>query len=65
MHASKEEMQQNIIMIDDLFHVIDLTGKLLNKRDPDEDDHTPFDEFMRYAQSTTITDKDGKDPQQI
>ena len=57
MHVKNAE--QNIIMIDDLFHVVDLTGKLLNKEDPAEDDTKPFDEFMRFAAQTTITNQDG------
>ena len=51
-----------MMMLDDLFHVIDLTGKLLNKASPDGEDTKPFDEFMKVAIQTTISDQAGQDP---
>jgi len=42
---------QGHIKLTDLFHIIDLCGKLLNKREPDEDDETPCEEFYKYARS--------------
>lgn len=35
--------------LQDLYHVIDLCGKLLSKKEPAEDDGTPFEEFNRYV----------------
>ena len=60
----KEEKNaaENMMMLDDLFHVIDLTGKLLNKASPDGEDTKPFDEFMKVAIQTTISDQAGQDP---
>jgi hypothetical protein len=47
-------------MINDLFHVIDLSGQLLNKKEPADDDTTPFDEFCKYAQQAVVSNKDGE-----
>lgn len=33
----------------ELFHIIDLAGTLMNKKNPDDDDETPFMEFEKYA----------------
>ena len=57
MHPKDRE--NNIIMVDDLFHVVDLTGQLLNKSEPGDDSTLPYDEFLRYAVTQMITDKDG------
>lgn len=46
-------------MIDDLFHLIDLAGTLLNKKAPAEDSTRPFEEFCKYAEKMEVTDKDG------
>lgn len=29
---------------------------------PDEKDHKPFEEFMKFAVSINVTDKEGKNP---
>ena len=47
-------------MIDDLFHLIDLAGELLNKKAPADDSTRPYEEFMKYADTTEVTDKDGQ-----
>lgn len=52
-------------MIDDLFHLIDLAGTLLNKKAPADDSTRPYEEFMKYADTMEVTDKDGKDPTPI
>ena len=54
-----KERESNIVMIDDIFHVIDLAAKLLNKDDPKDTDTKPFDEFMKHASTQLVTDKDG------
>jgi hypothetical protein len=36
-------------LISDLFHILDLAAKMLNKEDPAQDDIRPYEEFMRYA----------------
>lgn len=47
--------------MNDLFHVIDLAGKLLNKKEPEEDDTTPYDEFMKYAKTVIVAEhEDGE-----
>ena len=46
-------------MVDDLFHVVDLAGQLMNKADPSDDDTKPYDEFLKMAITQTVTDKDG------
>jgi len=47
--------------LNDLFHVIDLAGKLLNKKEPQEDDTTPYDEFMKYAKTVIVAEhEDGE-----
>jgi hypothetical protein len=52
-------------MIDDLFHLIDLAGTLLNKKAPTDDSTRPYEEFMKYADTMEVTDKEGKDPTPI
>lgn len=47
-------------MIDDLFHLIDLAGTLLNKKAPADDDTRPYEEFMKYADTMEVKDQDGK-----
>ena len=47
-------------MIDDLFHLIDLAGTLLNKKAPGDDDTRPYDEFMKYADTMEVRDEDGQ-----
>lgn len=37
------------IMLTELFHIINLAGILLNKAAPDDSDHTPFEQFQKYA----------------
>mgnify|MGYP000279359342 CR=1 FL=1 len=32
----------------DLFNIVDLAGKLLNKKEPDDDDETPYNEFLKW-----------------
>lgn len=48
-HVHPKDRENNIIMVDDLFHVVDLTGQLLNKAEPADDATTPYDEFLRHA----------------
>lgn len=56
-----EERDPNEVHLNDLFHVIDLAGKLLNKKEPDEDDTTPYDEFMKYAKTVIVAEhEDGE-----
>ena len=47
--------------MNDLFHILDLSGILLNKAEPDDSDTRPFDEFMRYAKTMTVAAKPGGD----
>ena len=35
-HIHPKDREHNIIMVDDLFHIVDLAGQLLNKADPDD-----------------------------
>ena len=44
-----EERDPNYVHLNDLFHVIDAAGKLLNKKEPYEFDTTAYDEFMKYV----------------
>lgn len=56
-----EERDPNEVHLNDLFHVIDLAGKLLNKKEPDEEDTTPYDEFMKYAKTVIVAEhEDGE-----
>lgn len=56
-----EERDPNEVHLNDLFHVIDLAGKLLNKKEPEEDDTTPYDEFMKYAKTVIVAEhEDGE-----
>jgi hypothetical protein len=48
-HVHPKDRENNIIMVDDLFHVVDLTGQLLNKAEPADDATLPYDEFLRHA----------------
>lgn len=48
-------------MLDDLFHIVDLAGVLLNKKAPSDEDTRPYEEFMKYADNQLVTDKDGND----
>lgn len=32
----------------ELFNIVDLAGKLLNKKEPDDDDETPYNEFLNW-----------------
>ena len=49
VHIHPKDREHNIIMVDDLFHIVDLAGQLLNKADPDDHDTKPYDEFLKYA----------------
>ena len=42
---------------------MDLAGKLLNKKDPDEDSVRPYEEFMRYAKVQAVSGKEGDEKQ--
>ena len=67
-HGHDDHLHQKeagIIMIDDLFHLIDLAGTLLNKKAPADDSTRPYDEFMKYADTMEVTDKDGQNPTPI
>lgn len=44
----------NEVHLSDLFHIIDLAGKMMNKKEPDEDDETPYDEYMKHAHTDII-----------
>ena len=57
IHASDVRFEKEIL-ISDLFHILDLSGKLLNKKDPDQEDVRPYEEFMRYAKVQCVADKD-------
>lgn len=59
LHQSDKRLE-NEILLSDLFHVIDLAGKLLNKKEPADDDTRPFDEWQRYAQYMVVTDDKGE-----
>ena len=61
-HVHPKDRENNIIMVDDLFHVVDLTGQLLNKAEPAEDSTAPYDEFLKHAVTQMITDNDGQNP---
>ena len=37
-----------------------MAGKLLNKKEPADDDTRPFDEWQRYAQYMVVTDDKGE-----
>jgi len=43
-HHHKHTIKKHV-MLTDLFHVIHLAGKLLNKSEPADDDETPFLQF--------------------
>lgn len=58
-HVKEKNIDQSIVMLEDLFHCVELTGQLLNKLDPDGNESKPFDEFMKFAGQTTIDDSDG------
>ena len=45
-----------------LAHIIDLSGQLLNKEEPDSDDETPFEEFQRYQQTDIVECEDPNQP---
>ena len=56
-----EERDENEVHLNDLFHVIDLAGKLLNKEEPPEDCTVPYDEFMNYAKTVIVAEhEDGE-----
>ena len=55
------EKEAGVVMLDDLFHIVDLAGVLLNKRAPADEDTRPYEEFMKYADNQLVTDKDGND----
>lgn len=58
-HLHPEDVRfEKEILISDLYHILDLAGKLLNKKDPDQDDVRPYEEFMRYAQVQAVADKE-------
>lgn len=46
-------------MVDDLFHIVDLAGQLLNKADPGDDDTKPYDEFLKHAITQAVHDANG------
>ena len=54
------QKEEGIIMIDDLFHLIDLAGTLLNKKAPADDDTRPYEEFMKYADTMEVRDAEGQ-----
>lgn len=43
-----------MILINDMFHIIDLAGTLMNKAEHDDDDTRPFEEFMKYSKIKKI-----------
>lgn len=49
--AGPATMNNSYVQLSDLFHIIDLCGTLLNKKEPDEEDQTPCEEFFKYAQA--------------
>ena len=53
-----QEREINEVHLNDLFHVIDLAGKLLNKGEPSEEDCTPYDEFMKYAKTVIVAESE-------
>ena len=67
LHDAKDEhkedhihqKEEGIVMLDDLFHIVDLAGVLLNKAAPSDEDTRPYDEFMKYAEQQLVTNKDG------
>lgn len=61
-HIHPKDREHNIIMVDDLFHIVDLAGQLLNKADPEDHDTKPYDEFLKHALTQAVHDKDGKNP---
>jgi hypothetical protein len=57
-HVHPEDIRfEKEILISDLYHILDLSGKLLNKKDPDHDDVRPYEEFLRYAKLECVADK--------
>lgn len=55
IHQTDKRLE-NEILLSDLFHVIDLAGKLMNKKEPADDDTKPFDEWQRYSKQMVVTD---------
>jgi hypothetical protein len=63
-HLHPEDVRfEKEILISDLYHILDLAGKLLNKKDPDQDDVRPYEEFMRYAKVQAVAEKEGDEKQ--
>lgn len=61
-HVHPEDTRfEREILLTDLFHILDLAGKLLNKKEPDQDSNRPFEEFMRYVKVQSVEDKEKKD----
>lgn len=48
------ERDPNEVHLSDVFHIVDLAGKMMNKQEPHEDDETPYDEFMKHAHTDII-----------
>ena len=40
---------RNKVYLNDLFHILDLAGTLMNKAEPSDSDPTPFNEFKKYS----------------
>jgi hypothetical protein len=50
-------------MITDLFHIIDLSGQLLNKAEPSDSDTKPFDLFMKFCKTVKVSKEKGEKPE--
>lgn len=55
-HPDNERFE-NEIMLSDLFHIIDLAGRLMNKKEPSPDDTRPYDEFKKYSKKQIVADE--------
>ena len=36
------------VHLSELFNIVDLAGKLMNKKEPEDDDETPYNEYLRW-----------------
>ena len=45
-------MDHLMITLKDLFLLVTMAGKLMNKKDPEDDDTRPFEEFMTHSTKT-------------
>lgn len=52
--VEKDSRNPEKIYINDLFHILDLAGTLMNKAEPGDNDPTPFQEFNKHAKEDDL-----------